>query len=219
MIAPTVKRRRTSRSRRGAGLAQAIIVLGATCSTIGLTLFVGPRVLLASGGNALPDLEPTQDHHALALAALGAILEDSKCLAAAHGGDGSPQQLVLWFADADADGHPAANEIVVITHLASSGTLAAHSIANAGDAPTVPVRLTHDLIASKAFAERWTFRADVEARVITSGLAAFEVAREVEGDGGDTGNARVTLTWTTPADAPDVGRITVPLAMMTAAED
>lgn len=175
---------------------------------------VGPRVIFGADDVSSVELPepvlPRESGHRQTLRALEMMLEHSAGLVAVHGGGagGGPTRAVLWYSDTDGDGLPSAGELVVLTHHEVAGTVVAYAYGDGGGAGG-PM-LEPSLVASRGFAERWTFRDDVTGRVVASGVKRFEF----EALGGAAGVGVVLgLSWEGDGVSDgDYGRVGVPLA-------
>jgi len=212
-------------ARRGHATAAAVATVALAGATLSIGAFVFPNAIRAESKPAAvtADETPRLAHHARSLEALRLLFEQSHAIAAHHpAAAGQPERIVLWYADADADGRAALGELLILTHHETTGTLAAATWDGAlvGSAAEDGLDLIDPaLLADPGFAKRWAFRTDVRSRVIVTDLAAFAV--EPQG-GGPNGSWRVRLVWRSDqADAPDAGglgpdrgSITVPLESM-----
>jgi hypothetical protein len=195
---------------------QALGVTALLGGGITVSVVVGPRAINAAVGSedAGPrEVTPAVPKHQQTLRALRMMLEHSEGLIAIHGGSSGSPRGVLWYADTNNDGLPGVTELVVLTHHGVAGTVVAYA-ADPGAHSNTPI--DPGIVSSAGFAERWTFRDDMTARVVASGVTELRLER-LAGGADDDGAGRVVLglQWA-PNESEgtpfDDGLVTVALA-------
>lgn len=213
--------RRTGRShrlRRALATAEAV-ALAASVGVLGTAAFViTPRLLEAGTGGGDPTLVPRDEEHRKQMLMLLEALHRCRAVLAVHDRTASPYlDIVLWGEDLADPDIVNEGEVIVLSHSRLLQSLTIHYLDleehAAGES------LPPETLRERSFGERWRLRAEVQGRVIGTGIAdvRFEPASsDREGQSaqtdGETAGYLLALTWAQRgADEADAARALVRL--------